>query len=186
MMFQPRQIVANDYNIIDVILWSFGLALSVISILYSVLAYHFSSKSTRLLQEHIEKTWLITESNKLFFENMKILKRACTTIIFHLKEENNITYHKYNLISAGSRIIHVNKETVQIFQRTKFKGIIDFYLAEKEKFDVHFFNIVDLEKIISNSNEIIDAQAIKELIEYNTRLLHFGSEILRRFTELTI
>lgn len=55
-MFQPRQIVANDYNIIDVILWSFGLALSVISILYSVLAYHFSSKSTRLLQEHIEKT----------------------------------------------------------------------------------------------------------------------------------
>ena len=81
-MFQPRQIVANDYNIIDVILWSFGLALSVISILYSVLAYHFSSKSTRLLQEHIEKTWLITESNKLFFENMKILKRACTCLLY--------------------------------------------------------------------------------------------------------
>ena len=117
---------------------------------------------------------------------MKLLKRSCNNIVFNLKEEKNITYHKYNLISVGSRITHVNKETVEIFEKTKFKEITKYYLAEKDKFDVLFFEILDVNKIISNSNEIIDSSAIEKLIEYHNKLLAFSSQILRMFTELTI
>lgn len=179
-------IVWKEYNAIDVILWTTGIFLGVVSILFSILAYIFSSKSTKLLQQHIEKTWLITETNKLFFEKMKLLKRSCNNIVFNLKEEKNITYHKYNLISVGSRITHVNKETVEIFEKTKFKEITKYYLAEKDKFDVLFFEILDVNKIISNSNEIIDSNAIEKLIDYHNKLLAFSSQILRMFTELTI
>lgn len=176
----------NNYNAIDVILWTVGLFLSVVSILFAVLAYLFSSKSTRLLQEHIEKTWLITETNKLFFEKMKHLKRSCNKIIFSLKREPNITYHKYNLISAGSRITHVNKEAVEIFAKTKFQPLITYYLQEKDKFDLMFFEIIEIEKVIANSNDRIPKVAIEQLIDYHNKLLAFGSQVLKMFTNLTI
>lgn len=181
-----RAIEWKDYNTIDVILWTFGLFLSVVSILYSILAYHFSSKSTKLLQEHIKKTWLIAETDKFFFNNMKLLKRSCTSTIVHLKEIKEMTYEKYALISSGTRVIHINKESVEIFKSTKFKEIVEYYQQEKEKFDVMFFESIDINKITSFSKEIIPPETIKKLIEYNNSVQIFSSEILKMFTQLTI
>ena len=49
-----------------------------------------------------------------------------------------------------------------------------------------FFEIIEIEKVIANSNDRIPKVAIEQLIDYHNKLLAFGSQVLKMFTNLTI
>ncbi len=176
----------NGYKVEDIILWTAGLFLSVVSIIFSILSYYFANKSTKLITELIEKTWVISESDKFLFINMKTIKHNNNNALVLLNSTDNITYEDYVSASIGSRTIHINKETVNFLMNTKYKYIIIDYLAEKKICDDMFFEATNLEKITASSKEIIPDFEIEKLIKYHKRVSKFVSNILREYTALTV
>lgn len=180
-----RNVEFKPYNGTDVILWTIGITLSVVSIVYAILAYHFSSKSNKLLQEHIRKTWLVTETDKIFFKNLKAIKRACTHTISNLSSSTDITFNDYFIFSSGTRINHISKDTIELFKKTKFSEIVEEYLIGKETCDKFFFEVMDIRKLSSRSKETMSEKTIEDMIEYNSKVIDFCSNILRKYTDIT-
>lgn len=176
----------NGYKIEDIILWTIGIFLAVISVIFSVLSYHFSNKSTKLITELMEKTWIITEADKILFINMKKIKNSSNAALVLLKSLKPITYEEYVSASVGSRIMHINKETLVFFNNTKYSDIIKTYLNEKKVCDDLFFNAVPIEKITSLSQDVMDEKERSKLISYHNTIGKFVTNILKEYTLLTL
>lgn len=176
----------NGYKVEDIVLWTIGIFLAVVSVIFSVLSYHFSNKSTKLITELMEKTWVISETDKFLFVNMKKIKNNNNNALILLKSMKTISYEEYVSVSVGSRIIHINKETINVLENTKYKNIIEIYLKEKKICDDMFFEAVSIEKITSSSKDIMNDDEIKKLIEYHSAVSKFASKILKEYTLLTL
>ncbi|MDK2819628.1 MAG: hypothetical protein KFW07_02205 [Mycoplasmataceae bacterium] len=183
---QAVALTVNGYKIEDIILWTVGLFLSVISIIFSVLSYHFSNKSAKLMTELMEKTWVTSETDKFFFVNMKTIKHQNNNALILLNSKNEISYQDYVSHSLGTRIIHINKETIDFLLKTKYEEIINTYIVEKQICDDMFFEAVELSKITSASKEIIPYIEREKLKKYHNRIGKFVSHILSEYTKLTI
>ncbi|MGL4343407.1 MAG: hypothetical protein ACRCRZ_02500 [Metamycoplasmataceae bacterium] len=176
----------NDYKIVDIILWTSSLAIAVFSLIYSILSYHFSNKSTNLIKEHLEKTWVLSEANKLFFKNMVQLKKTNSFIIKFLKNTEELTYAKYNFNSTGTRLELIHFETLDLFRTTRFKDITNIYEETRINFDLDFKRAVDIEKIIANENLVMLENERKKLIQYHENLIFFINKILKIYAELNV
>lgn len=183
---QTVSLTVNGYKIEDILLWTVGLFLSVVSVIFSVLSYHFSNKSSKLMTELMEKTWVTSETDKFFFVNMKTIKHQNNNALLILNSKNEISYQDYVTHSVGTRIIHINKETIDFLLKTKYEKIINTYIVEKQICDDMFFKAVKLEKITSASKEIIPDIEREKLSEYHKRIGKFVSHILSEYTKLTI
>ncbi|MGL5617631.1 MAG: hypothetical protein ACRCWU_01075 [Metamycoplasmataceae bacterium] len=181
-----RVITLNGYRLEDIILWTFGLLLSVISVIFSVLSYYFANKSTKLITDLMEKTWVTSETDKFFFVNMKDIKHNNNRALMLLNSDAKITYEDYVASSLGTRIIHINWETINSLLKTKFREIITTYIQDKKKCDEMFFKAVPIEKITSSSKEIIPEKEIQKLIHYHESIAKFVSYILSEYTKLTM
>lgn len=183
---QSISITVNGYKIEDIILWTVGLFLAVVSVIFSVLSYHFSNKSTKLITNLMEKTWVTSETDKFFFVNMKNIKHQNNKALLLLKSGKEISYEDYVASSWGSRIIHINKETIDLLLKTKYKDIITTYSREKKICDDMFFKAVEIDKITSSSKEIMKEKEKENLINYHESISKFVSYILGEYTKLTI
>lgn len=189
MIKYSEQIISytvNGYKVEDIILWTFGLFLSVISIIFSILSYHFSNKSTKLITRLMETTWVTSETDKFFFVNMKNIKLKNNQALLLLKSGDEISYEQYVFAALGSRIIHINKETIDLLLKTKYKEIMNVYSEEKKICDQMFFQAVDIQKITSSSKDIITPEEKEKLINYHESVAKFVSYILGEYTKLTI
>ncbi len=189
MMTYNAQTIANTvngYKVEDIILWTFGLFLGAVSLVFSILSYYFANKSTKLITELMEKTWVTSETDKYFFVNMKSIKHQNNKALMLLNSGQEISYETYVSNSIGSRIIHINKETIDLLTKTKYKNIIMTYVREKKNCDKKFFESVKIENITSSSKKLIPAREIVNLIEYHEMISSFVSHILKEYTELTI
>jgi hypothetical protein len=117
---------------------------------------------------------------------MKSIKHHNNKALLLLNSGKEVTYESYVSNSLGSRIIHINKETIDLLMQTKYKHLIVNYIAEKKVCDDKFFAAVKIEKITSSSKEIIPAEEKQNLIEYHDMISTFVSHILKQYTELTI
>ncbi len=176
----------NGYKIEDIILWTIGIFLAVISIIFSILSYYFSNKSTKLMTELMQKTWVTSETDKFFFVNMKNVKHKNNKALSLLKSNTEISYEQYVSASLGSRIVHINKETIDFLMKTKYRDIMIKYSEDKKKCDNMFFNAIRIEKITSLSTNIIPNNEITKLIAYHQNISNFVSYILSEYTKLTI
>ncbi|MGL6124977.1 MAG: hypothetical protein ACRC1F_00595 [Metamycoplasmataceae bacterium] len=183
---QAMSITVNGYKLEDIILWTIGLFLAVFSVFFSILSYHFSNKSTKLITNLMEKTWVTSETDKFFFVNMKNIKHNNNKALLLLKSGNEVTYEQYVFDSLGSRIIHINKETIDLLLKTKYKDIIHTYLKEKKTCDDMFFEAVEIEKITSSSKEVMSEIERQNLVNYHESVAKFASYILGEYTKLTV
>ncbi|MGL5205155.1 MAG: hypothetical protein ACRC9F_00610 [Metamycoplasmataceae bacterium] len=181
-----RVITVNGYRLEDILLWTFGLLLSVISVVFSVLSYYYANKSTKLITNLMEKTWVTSETDKFFFVNMKEIKHNNNRALMLLNSGVNISYEDYVSSSLGTRIIHINWETIDFLLKTKFKDIITTYIKDKKICDEMFFKAVPIEKITSSSKEIISEKERQKLIIYHESISKFVSYILSEYTKLTM
>ncbi|MGL4252226.1 MAG: hypothetical protein ACRDCJ_00145 [Metamycoplasmataceae bacterium] len=181
-----KVITVNGYRLEDIILWTFGLLLAVISVVFSVLSYYFANKSTKLITDLMEKTWVTSEADKFFFVNMKDIKHNNNRALLLLNSDAKISYEDYVASSLGTRIIHINWETINSLLKTKFKDIITNYIQEKKKCDEMFFDAVSLEKITSSSKEMIPEKERQKLISYHESIAKFVSHILGEYTKITM
>ncbi|MGL5732613.1 MAG: hypothetical protein ACRCXE_00910 [Metamycoplasmataceae bacterium] len=181
-----RVITVNGYRLEDIILWTFGLLLSVISVVFSVLSYYFANKSTKLITDLMEKTWVTSETDKFFFVNMKDIKHNNNRALMLLNSDAKISYEDYVAGSLGTRIIHINWETINSLLKTKFRDIITTYIQDKKKCDEMFFKAVPIEKITSLSKEMIPEKERQKLIQYHESIAKFVSYILSEYTKLTM
>ena len=178
--------LVNGYKVEDIVLWTVGIFLAVISIIFSALSYYFSNKSTKLMTELMQITWVTSETDKFFFVNMKNVKHKNNKALFLLRSQTEISYEQYVSNSLGSRIVHINKETIDFLMKTKYKDIMSKYSEDKKICDDMFFNAVKIDKITSLSTDIIPNNEIAKLIEYHKSIANFVSYILSEYTKLTI
>jgi hypothetical protein len=127
-----------------------------------------------------------SETDKFFFVNMKGIKHQNNKALLLLNSGKEVSYETYVSSSLGSRIIHINKETIDLLMQTKYKKLITDYIREKKICDNKFFTAVKIEDITSSSKKIIPEKEMKNLIEYHDMISSFVSHILKEYTELTI
>lgn len=177
--------MVGDYKITDICLWTFSFFIALFSLIYSILSYYFSSKSTNLIKDHIERTWIITEANRLFFSNMNELKKANSIAIRFLRSTSEEkSYYKYNLSSLGTRIKFINSEFITIFKTTKYSELIEYYEQQRKNFDKSFLTYVDVKKIMDSSQSIMDQKSISKLIAHHKDVTKWANEIIKKFIEL--
>ncbi|MGL4183570.1 MAG: hypothetical protein ACRCRP_00350 [Metamycoplasmataceae bacterium] len=174
------------YQIEDIVLWTISLTLSVFSITFSILAYYFSSKSAKLISDNIEKNWIISEAGKIFFKNIKEIRKGNVHIISFLTKNENITYKEYISNSENTRIELVSPETINILQKSKFNELIKYYEEKRNKFDINFKNILDVQKIIQYSNDKLTPKEIEEITSYHRKVLKFTLKVLEDYATITI
>ena len=117
---------------------------------------------------------------------MKNVKHKNNKALSLLKSNTEISYEQYVSASLGSRIVHINKETIDFLMKTKYRDIMIKYSEDKKKCDNMFFNAIRIEKITSLSTNIIPNNEITKLIAYHQNISNFVSYILSEYTKLTI
>ncbi|MGL5520023.1 MAG: hypothetical protein ACRDBR_01175 [Metamycoplasmataceae bacterium] len=174
------------YQTEDIVLWTISLTLSVFSITFSILAYHFSSKSAKLISDNIEKTWIISEARKIFFKNIKELRKSTVHTISFLAKNKNITYKEYISNSENTRIELISPETISVLQKSKFNELIKYYEEKRNQFDESFKQSLNIQKIIEYSNDKLTSEEIEKAISYHRQVLKFTLKVLEDYATITI
>ncbi|MGL5522250.1 MAG: hypothetical protein ACRDAW_03195 [Metamycoplasmataceae bacterium] len=174
------------YQTEDIVLWTISLTLSVFSITFSLLAYHFSSKSAKLISDNIEKTWIISEARKIFFKNIKELRRSTIHTISFLTKHQDISYKEYISNSENTRIELVSPETINVLQKSKFNDLIKYYEENRNKYDNDFKSILDIQKIIEYSKDKLTLEEIEKITSYHRQVLKFTLKVLEDYATITI
>ncbi|MGL5357894.1 MAG: hypothetical protein ACRDA7_01050 [Metamycoplasmataceae bacterium] len=174
------------YQTEDIVLWTISLTLSVFSITFSLLAYHFSSKSAKLISDNIEKNWIISEARKIFFKNIKDLRKSTVHTISFLTKNEDISYKEYISNSENTRIELVSPETINVLQKSKFNDLIKYYEEKRNQFDEDFKSILDVQKIIQYSKDKLTLEEIEKITYYHRQVLKFTLKVLEDYATITI
>lgn len=139
-----------------------------------------------MLKDHIKKTWVISEASRLFFINMKDLKKCNAEIIKVLSNNENITYNKYNILATGTRIEFINKETYRLLHETSFKLLLTHYEEKRKEYDKNFRKSIAINKIIEHSTDFLTIEEKNALVLHHKEIIKFSNKILKEFVKLNM
>ncbi|TCG10488.1 hypothetical protein [Mycoplasma todarodis] len=158
----------------DIILWSVSITLSVFSIIFAGWAAYSSSKANTRLRDTISAEWVVNETAKLFFDQIKELQKHNAKAITKL--EGEVTYKTYATYSAHTRFKIIPKVSQKVLLKTDYSELTKKYIELKKLLDQQFIEQVDLKMLSSQAH--IPASVKKQLIKYHKTIAAYTREIL--------
>ncbi len=168
-------------SIANIVLWTTSLTLTIFSIIFAAVAAYFSNKSSNQIRETLSAEWIVTTSNKFFFDQMKSIKLANTRIINKLKTP--ISYSSYSSEASNTRFAIISSESKKILKDSIYSELTKSYVEFKQQLQKEFVEVVKLNAL--SSTEEIPADVRKQLIEYHKRVRLATQKILSDFVVIS-
>lgn len=162
--------------------WIPAYILSIVSIIYSVIAANSSTKANRKLEEIIQASWLTSEAhnyfyeqtNKLFNENKKLIDETF---------KKPITYIDYSHMASQTRMLPMPKRTYDVMIKTEFKPLLEKYMDIKKELDMSFKDIFQDFSVL-HSSEFIQFRQVQRIKDYHKEVQIKCKSIMREYIEI--
>lgn len=168
----------------DIILWSVSITLAVFGILFGVLAFWFSSKTSKQIKELISMSWITEESSRYFYDDLKEIIINNKKVLRALKSPN-ISYQKYASISLPTRMKPIAKRISEILYESEFKDITTMYIQTKKQLDESFKKTIQDISILSSEKKI-NITNRKSLTHYHNELSNLVTLIVKGYSDLAV
>ncbi|CAM9098654.1 hypothetical protein MYMA111404_00505 [Mycoplasma marinum] len=164
-------------DLADIILWAVSLTLSLFSIIFAGWAAYSSSKANTRLRDTISAEWVVNETSKLFFDQMKEIQHN-NNIALH-KLERELTYKEYASYSAHTRLKIISQASQKILLKSTYANLTKKYIELKQILDKQFIEHLDL-KMLKSSTKI--PSSVKQiLIKYHNTIAAYTKEIISSY-----
>lgn len=168
----------------DILLWTFSLTLGVLGIIFGFMAQRNSSKANAKIKELISSSWVLDESQKIFFDNIKSVSMSNKACIDLLQPEKDITFQRYATHAAQGRLIPISNQIMEIIKDTEFRDIAQTYVHTKRALDEMFVKTVGGDFSILSSDKVISKKMKKDLVKYHHLVVENATAIIKTYNHI--
>lgn len=166
----------------DIILWTFSLILSVLGIVFGIIASISSTRANKKIESLINTSFIADETQKYFFNQMKAIIVSNKKINTYL-DSPKASYTGYSSHSTETRFSPLPQKTRSVLLTSEYAHIAEQYKSSRLFLEEEFKKLFDDISILSEKKKI-DQKTKKSLTDYHKKVIAEASRLLSMYVQI--
>ena len=169
----------------NIALWTSSLIIGLFGLIFGIIASINATKANQQIRHLISKTWIVQETEKLFFEKIQKLINLNQNVIRKLRNlKNSISFLEYSVMASPTRLAPLPKFTFDALKKSDYMQLANNYSRYKTDLDEEFFkHFRDLETL--KSNKTMTKIQRENMLNYHKKVALKLKEIIREYSSIS-